>query len=69
MHISVAQQSVEVNRPPPPGIPGGLELRIHNTLNGILKIPICLAVPINKWEPFLPNSVQETRHHVGLRQA
>lgn len=63
------QLSVEVNCPPPPGIPGGLELRIHNSLNGILKIPICLAGPINKCEPFLPNSVQETHHHVGLRQA
>jgi hypothetical protein len=34
--------------------PRGLELRTHNTPNGILKIPICLADPINKCEPFHP---------------
>lgn len=37
-----------------PGVGEGLGLRIHNTLNGILKIPICLAVPINKYDPFHP---------------
>lgn len=61
MHINSAL-TLHWGQPPP-------SQGIYNTLNGILKIPICLVVPINKCEPFHPASVGETCHRLVLRQA
>lgn len=73
MHISSALTLCWGQRLPTSRHPGGLALRIYNSLNGILKISICLPGLIDKCEPFLPNLYKrhsptwvEDKHEKGV---